>query len=225
MQTDTTLLDVTCCARLHSLLHVVWCCCVLLRKVWNRSNFPATTANISLVPWSPKRSATMLDPFAQLFQHCLGHARSLRMVYKDLWVVSFPRCTAGSNIVWSCFIRLHNTANTDATILGVVASVCTQPKSSTSLNFSFKLSTFYLASILFMWLKLTCVNVRNQKRVSGNQPLRTHKISIFATHFYSNKEPQGDMAGPESLLGSAKTTDCRNNDWEEITRNVKSFHL
>ena len=28
-----TLLDVTCCVRLHTLLHVVGCCCLLLRKV------------------------------------------------------------------------------------------------------------------------------------------------------------------------------------------------
>ena len=28
-----TLLDVTCCVRLHTLLHVAGCCCVLLRKV------------------------------------------------------------------------------------------------------------------------------------------------------------------------------------------------
>ena len=28
-----TLVDVTCCVRLHTLLHVVGCCCVLLRKV------------------------------------------------------------------------------------------------------------------------------------------------------------------------------------------------
>ena len=77
----------------------------------------------------------MLDPFAQLFQHFWGHARSLRMVYKDLWVVSFPRCTAGPNIVGSRCIRLQTTANTHATtpnivaatMLGVVASVCTQP--------------------------------------------------------------------------------------------------
>ena len=34
-----TSLDVTHCVRLHTLLHVVRCCCVLLRKVWNRSNF------------------------------------------------------------------------------------------------------------------------------------------------------------------------------------------
>ena len=47
----------------------------------------------------------MLDPFAQPFQHCWGHAHSLRIVYKDLWVVSFPRCTAGRNIVGSCCAR------------------------------------------------------------------------------------------------------------------------
>ena len=39
-----TLLDVTCCVRLHTVLHVVGCCCVLLRKVWNRSNFSANNS-------------------------------------------------------------------------------------------------------------------------------------------------------------------------------------
>ena len=76
----------------------------------------------------------MLDPFAQLLQHCWGHARSLRMNYKDdLWVVFFPRYTAGPKLVGSCCTRLHTTANTQATTpnivgattLGVVAPVCT----------------------------------------------------------------------------------------------------
>ena len=39
-----TLLDVTCHVRLHTLLHVVGCCCVLLRKVWNRSNRSANNS-------------------------------------------------------------------------------------------------------------------------------------------------------------------------------------
>ena len=43
-------------------------------------------------------------------------------------------------------------------------------KSWTSLNFSFKLSIFYLSSILFTWLKFTCVNERSQTCASGNQP-------------------------------------------------------
>ena len=36
---------------------------VLLCKVWNQSKFEPTTPNVSFVPWSPKCSATMLDPF------------------------------------------------------------------------------------------------------------------------------------------------------------------
>ena len=129
------LLHVTCCIRLHTLLYVVGCCGVLLRKVWNRSNFSSNNSQHFFFPWSSKRSATMLDPFAQLFPHCWGRARALRMFYKDFWVDSFPRCTAGSNVVGSCCIRLHTTANTHATtpiivgatMLGVVASVSTQP--------------------------------------------------------------------------------------------------
>ena len=127
------------------LLDVVACCCA---RFETGQTFQPTTPDISFVPWSPKRSATMLDPFAQLFQHCWGHARSLRMVYKDLWVVSFPRCTAGPNIVGSCCIRLHTTANTHATtpnivgatMLGVVASVCTQPYPAVYTFLSFEIA-------------------------------------------------------------------------------------
>ena len=119
VQKAGTLLDVTCCDRLHTLLHVVACCCA---KFETGQTFQPTTPNISFVPWSPKRSAIMLDPFAQLFQHCWGHARSLRMDYKDLWVVFFPRCTAGPNIVGSCCIRLHTTANMHATTPKIVGA-------------------------------------------------------------------------------------------------------
>ena len=67
----------------------------------------------------------MLDPFVQLFQHCWGRARALRMAYKDLWVVSFPQCTAGPSIVGSCCIHLHTTANTRATTPNIVGAQCT----------------------------------------------------------------------------------------------------
>ena len=126
------------CTPCCMLLDVVACCCA---KFETGQTLQPATPNISFVRCSPKRSATMLDPFAQLFQHCWGHALSLCMVYKDLWVVSFPRCTAGSNLVGSCCIRLHTTANTrattpnivGATMLGVLASVCTQPKGTTAI--------------------------------------------------------------------------------------------
>ena len=45
--------------------------------------------------------------------NCWGHARRLHMVFKVLWVVSFPQCTAGTNIVGSCYIRVHSTGNTE----------------------------------------------------------------------------------------------------------------
>ena len=57
----------------------------------------------------------MLDPFALLVQHCWGHERLLHMISKVEWGVSFPRYTAGPNLVGSCCIRLHTTVNTDAT--------------------------------------------------------------------------------------------------------------
>ena len=186
VQTDSTLLannsqhcwilHVTyVCTPCFMLLDVVVCCCA---KFETGQTFQPTTPSISFVPWSPKRSATMLDPFAQLFQHCWGHARSLRMVYKDLWVVSFLRCTAAPKIVGSCCIRLQTTANTHATtpnivapiMLGVVASVWTKPE---------------LAELgLFFWciqLNSDWLNNYVAKEISCLIPcrLRKHKSQAF----------------------------------------------
>ena len=92
-------------------------CKSFIKSLTPGQTFKPTTPNISFVPWLPKRSVTMLDSIAQRFQYCLGHSHG----------------TAGPNIVGSCCIRLHTSANTDATtannvgptMLGVVASVCT----------------------------------------------------------------------------------------------------
>ena len=111
------LLDVTCCVRLHILLHVATCCWELncCAKSETSETFGPTTLNSSFVSWSPKCSATMLDPFAQLFQHCWDYARSLHMVSKVLLI--------GCG---SCCIRLHTTANKDTTTSNIVgASVYT----------------------------------------------------------------------------------------------------
>ena len=45
-QQFATLLDVTRCVRLHTLLHVVACCWELLRKVRKRSNFSAGNSHL-----------------------------------------------------------------------------------------------------------------------------------------------------------------------------------
>ena len=60
-----------------TLWHAVGNCC---KKFENGHTFESTTPNIPFVPWSPRRSTTMLDPFVQLLQHCWGHARVLHMV-------------------------------------------------------------------------------------------------------------------------------------------------
>ena len=54
------------CTSCYMLLHVVRSCCT---KLETGQTFKPTTPNISFVPWSAGCSITMLDPFAQLFQH------------------------------------------------------------------------------------------------------------------------------------------------------------
>ena len=115
------------CYVLRPFAHPVACCCVLFET---GRTFKPTTPNISFVPWSPKRRAKMLDP---LLGPRTRQDGSRIQVYKVSWVVSFRRCTVGHNIVGSCCLRLDSIVNTDVTpsivrptMLGVVASVCTQ---------------------------------------------------------------------------------------------------
>ena len=81
MQSDETLLanNFQHCWMLHvasvctpccMLLYVVGSCCA---KSETSQTYEPTPPNISFVSWSPKRSTTMLDPFAQLFL-CATHA-------------------------------------------------------------------------------------------------------------------------------------------------------
>ena len=136
VQTDATLLATNSqhCWMFH-VASVCTPCCMLLRKVWNWSNFSANNSQHFFCSMIAKAKRTMLDLFAQLFQHCWGHARSLCMDYKDLWVVFFPQCTAGPKLVGSYCIRLHTTANMHATtpniigptMLGVVVPIGMQP--------------------------------------------------------------------------------------------------
>ena len=56
-----------------------------------------------------------------------------------------------------------------------LVSVKVEPRSTSRLSSAL----FYLASILFKRLKFTCVNVRNQKRVSG-KPLEIFDLLLKA---------------------------------------------
>ena len=127
VQTDATLLAVACCVRLHTLLHVV-----------RQSLKPVKLLSQQLPTFHlfHVRRRVAQQCWIRLyssFQHFRGDARALHLVSKVLWVISFPRGTAGPNVVGRCCIRLHTTANTDAInpnivgpiMSGVVASVCT----------------------------------------------------------------------------------------------------
>ena len=115
------------------MLRVVACCWQLLCKAWNWSKFWANNSQhfFCSVSWSLKWNATMLDPFAQLFQHCRGHAYALPCH----GLQSRKGCILLSMDCMSqrCCMHLHTTANTDTTtcnfvgpaMLTVVVSVCT----------------------------------------------------------------------------------------------------
>ena len=97
--------------------------------------------------------------FADLNLLLFCHSRRCCFIPKGWFPVSRNFCA----YVHKIYVRKWNRGN--------AWKIAHKRKSWTLLNFSFKFSTFYLASILFTWLKFTCVNVRSQKRISGNQPL------------------------------------------------------
>ena len=123
-----TLLDVTCCVRLHTLLHVV---AQSLKPVKLFSQQLPTFLLFRDRQSEAQQCWIRLHSSSNIVRATHAHYA----FYKDLWVVSFPRCNAGPNIVGSCCIGLHTTANmhattpniVGATMLGGVASVCTQP--------------------------------------------------------------------------------------------------
>ena len=91
MQTDVTLLaNSQQCWMLH-VKSVCTPCCLLLHVLG--SCYCSVMA---------EHSATVLDLFAQVFQHCWGNTLGLHVISKVLWLVSFPQCTAGPNIVENC---------------------------------------------------------------------------------------------------------------------------
>ena len=93
------------CYMLRPFAHPVACCCA---KFETGQTLQPTTPNISFVPWSPKRSATMLDPFAQLFQHCSGATHA-----HYAWITkTYELCSSHDAL------QVPN-------LLVVVASVCT----------------------------------------------------------------------------------------------------
>ena len=77
VQTDATLLDVTCCIRFHTLLHVV--ACVLLGVV-AQSLKPVKILSQRLPTFLLPRDLRSVAQQCWIFEHCWDHARTLHLV-------------------------------------------------------------------------------------------------------------------------------------------------
>ena len=75
-QTDATLLDVTCCVRLHTLLHVVGSCCAKFDTGQNFSYVPNERHN-SLYCW-------LLGPFARSLKSTKSQKKVLSLMNSHL---------------------------------------------------------------------------------------------------------------------------------------------
>ena len=136
-----TLFNVTCCVRLHILFHVVGYCCVLLRKVGNRSNFSANNSQPFFLFHDRRRVAQQCGISCWIRLHSSSNINGARHAHYAWFTKTYElypthdALQVPTLLGVSC-IRLQTTANThattpnSATMLGVVASVCTQPKTS-----------------------------------------------------------------------------------------------
>ena len=79
-QQDAALLGPTCCERFHTMLCVVATCWM---KFETGQTSEPTSANISIVSRSSKRSPTMLRSFAQHIQQSCTSARALHATYTN----------------------------------------------------------------------------------------------------------------------------------------------
>ena len=100
---------------LRPFAHPVTCCWELVRS----ETFEPTTSNISFVPWSPMRSATMLDSFAQFFLTVLptfSRPRT-RITHglQSLMGCILPTIHYRSQLCWELLHRLHTTTIPHAT--------------------------------------------------------------------------------------------------------------
>ena len=87
----------------------VACCWMLLRVVAQRLKpVKLFSQQLPAVRLFRDRRSVAQRCWIRLHSNIVGgHARSLRMDYKDLWVVFFPRYTADPKLVGTCCARLH----------------------------------------------------------------------------------------------------------------------
>ena len=108
---------------LRPFAHPVTCCWLLLRVV-TQSLKPVKLFSQQLPTFLLFRDRRSVAQQCWIRLHSSSNIVGPRIFYKDLWVVSFPQCTAGPYIARSYWIRLQTTANTHATTSKNVGSCC-----------------------------------------------------------------------------------------------------
>ena len=113
---------------LRSFAHPVACCWMLLRIV-AQSLKPVKLFSQQLPTFLLFRDRRSVTLQCWIHFHSSSNIVGATHVHyawftKSLWVVSFPRCTAGPNIVGSCCIRLQTTANTPQQLPTLLAQQC-----------------------------------------------------------------------------------------------------
>ena len=137
LQTEATF--IVGCYKLQPFAHPVACCFALLgfaAQSMKRSNFWVNNSQHFFCSVIVEASRNNVGSVCTALLTFLGPRALITKGFQRLMAVSHPRCNAGPNIVGICCIRLHTTANTDATtsnivgpvMLKVVTSVCKKLK-------------------------------------------------------------------------------------------------
>ena len=125
LQKDATLLDITCCVHLQTLLHIVAFCWELLSKVWKRPNFRPSDSQHFFCQFRDRRSVAQQCWIClhSSFQHCWGHVAqhanytwsSIYPPHDALQVPKFGSCFICTPLhtqkeaTTPCYVRLHIT--------------------------------------------------------------------------------------------------------------------
>ena len=107
----------------YDFLHKNSCCSVLLGVV-GQSLKPSNFFSQRLPTFCSEASCNNVGSVSTTLQTLLGPLTRITHVYKVLWVVFFPQCTAGPNIVWSCRIRFLTISTRTQQLLPLLAPQC-----------------------------------------------------------------------------------------------------
>ena len=139
----------------------------------------------------------MLDPLTQLFQHCWGHARSLRMVYNDCMGCILPTMHRRSQ---HCCELLHPFGHHCQHALN---NVCTQPYTSIR-EIPCRLSVKETNGVIFYFYNIIVLELARAPSRLSTKPL-TEKVNL-ATFLSSGRYLKGERKQNKTTTTTTTTT-------------------